>query len=71
MQYNETIIKVGIISEYDGFTGKILTLEKEYIFLDSDIVNKGENIQIGDCVKFRAEERAYFVEKLGKKLIKK
>ena len=66
MKNEESIIKVGIVSEFDGYIGKILTPEQEYTFLDSDIINKEDNIQAGDYVKFRAEGRSYFVEKSQK-----
>ena len=58
--------EVGKVTEYDGFKGKIITADNEYMFLISDTK---EEIKIGDTVSFRGEMihdigRAFFVHKV-------
>ena len=66
MQY-----KVGKVRDYRGGVGSIITPEKKYMFLDTDITND-EVIENDDIVIFGDEDkkdRAFFVKKLEKKPI--
>ena len=67
MQY-----RVGKIKNYKNGAGKIITVDKEYLFLDTDIVSDEELID-NDIVMFSDENnkynRAFFVKKIGKKPI--
>ena len=48
------MIKHGIIKEYDGYTGIIITIDRgEYILLKKEILY--ENPKIGDIVSFKYE----------------
>ncbi len=64
---------IGKVREYNGISGTIVTPEDSYMFLDSDI---DDNINVGDLVKFRAEEihgisRAFFVKLYSEKTLDK
>ena len=66
MQY-----KVGRVKNYKGGVGNIITTEKKYMFLDTDITNN-EKIENDDIVVFGDEvkkDRAFFVKKLEHKPI--
>lgn len=66
MQY-----KVGKVRNYKGGVGNIVTVDKNYMFLDTDIAD-GETLENDDVVIFGDEEkkdRAFFVKKLEKKTI--
>ena len=65
MQY-----KVGKVKNYKGGVGNIITPEKMYMFLDTDIkdneiVNNDDIVIFGDENK---KDRAFFVKKLVKKI---
>jgi len=62
----------GIVIEYDGYSGKIKTLEQEFLLLKKNIKNN-EELNIGDAVSFLGERLslidedgyiATFVEKI-------
>lgn len=61
--------KIGKIIEYDKNSGKIISIEETYFFLETDIIGKIEN---GDIVKFkdekRKDKRVFFVEKIKEKV---
>jgi len=68
MQY-----KVGRVRNYKSGVGSIITTEKKYMFLDTDIA-EGEIIENDDIVLFGDEDkkdRAFFVKKLERKPITK
>ena len=61
MQY-----KVGKVKNYKGGVGNIVTQEKNYMFLDTDVVDD-TSIKDDDIVMFIDEDkkdRAFFVKKL-------
>lgn len=45
----------GIIIEYDGYIGKIKTVDKEYLLQKKNIKNNQE-LKVGDTVSFLGEE---------------
>lgn len=45
----------GIVIEYDGYVGKIKTVDKEYIFQNKNIKDN-KKIKVGDIVSFIGEE---------------
>jgi len=58
--------KIGKVRNYKDGVGSIITSEKKYIFLDTDVKNNVEN---DDLVIFGDEnkkDRAFFVRKLTK-----
>ena len=59
--------KIGKVIDYDNYSGKIISIESEYFFLESDVIGKIKN---GDIVKFkdenREDKRVFFVEKYKK-----
>ena len=67
--------KLGIVIDYDGYNGSVISLEdyKRYLIMSKDIVNKKyTNIKKGDIVEFDSElfkEKkliARFIEKQDK-----
>ncbi len=62
--------EIGVVKDFDGFTGQIVSNSGNYMFLDVDIVDNYA-IAINDYVSFRAEEnnnikRAYFIKFMTK-----
>jgi len=57
--------KIGKVLEYDNYTGKIISSDDIYFFLDTDVIGEIKN---GDLVKFRNEnredKRVFFVKKI-------
>lgn len=45
----------GIVIEYDGFVGKIKTMDKEYL-LQKRNIKANKEIKVGDTVTFLGEE---------------
>ena len=68
MQY-----KIGKVRNYDKGAGDIVTPEKKYLFLDTDVVYDQDDDKIvnEDVVIFGDEgkERAFFVKKIKRKPI--
>ena len=64
MQY-----KIGKVRNFEHGAGDIVTPEKKYLFLDTDVVNG--KVQNEDVVIFGDEgnDRAYFVKKIERKPI--
>ena len=69
MQYdiNDTPFKYGIIKDYDGLSGKIITIDNIYYFICDDILNN-EIIKNDDFVRFNSKcdnsfPQAYFITK--------
>lgn len=61
--------KIGKVRNYEGGVGNIITPEKKYVFLDTDVKGEVEN---DDLVMFGDEnrkDRAFFVRKLSKKSV--
>ena len=62
MQY-----KIGKVTDYDNYSGKIISIEDIYFFLETDAIGKIKN---GDIVKIkdekRKDKRVFFVEKYKK-----
>lgn len=64
--------KIGIVEDYDGYRGKIVTENKTYMFLETDLL---EDVFYSDFVEFKSEEeksikRAYLVKRIDKPKIK-
>lgn len=55
--------KIGKVTDYDNYSGKIISIEDAYFFLETDVIGKIKN---GDIVKFkdekRKDKRVFFVE---------
>ena len=63
--------KEGIILEFNGYHGIILSEDKEIIFVDTDIIDK-EVLKVGDKVKFFLQEYSFEEEIIYKaSMIKK
>lgn len=45
----------GVVVEYDGYLGKIRTIDKEYL-LQKENIKPNQEIKVGDTVKFLGEE---------------
>ena len=64
--------EIGKVIDFNGYTGKILSKNGTYMFLDNDIINNS-SFELGDYVIFRGEQsgdikRAYFVQFFSKKI---
>lgn len=62
--------QIGIVKEYNGYYGTIITSSETYKFLNKDI-GENEIIEVNDYVIFRGERinddyRAYFVKFFSK-----
>ena len=62
---NKINFKIGVVKDFDGYSGKIVTPDKIYYFFRSDII---ESIEKDDIVNFQGKTentfpQAYFVKK--------
>ena len=69
MDYNNTLITIGKIKNYNCSTGEIVSKEGIYIFTQDNIA-EGEELATNDMVLFRGEQVkdvkvAYFIKKLS------
>lgn len=70
---NQKNYKLGIVKEYDGYIGEIVTEDNLYYFTKNDI-NKSDSLEKKDLVQFNSKcdeefPQAYYVSKVYLKKI--